>query len=90
MRKTHTYLRRAGGGNSVKRKNIVVDDSMDEMESEIGDEDVWGLEERSKDIVSDIEGAKGGREKLYKVNSALDNVDLRQRSESEKRTFDKK
>ena len=87
MRKTHTaFLKRAGETNEtgkVKRKNIVVDDSMDDMLSDIADEDAWGLEERSKDLVSDIEASKGGREKLYKVNSALDNIDLKQRSESE-------
>lgn len=37
LRKTHTMhtmIKRQGGGNSVKRKQLVLDDSMDEAEEE--------------------------------------------------------
>lgn len=67
---------------------MIVDDSLDEAELEDADDDVWGLEERNNtnnDNISDMEAGK-----IYKVNSALDNIKLKERTESEKKAFDKR
>ena len=65
----------------------MVDDSLDEAELEDADDDVWGLEERldSGDLPSDLEAGK-----IYKANSALENVNIKERTESEKKAFDKR